>query len=357
MRERPAMKLDAGMTLLWGTLGLAGLGLGVVSVVQASTSPPPARAMATAAARLLDSLGPDQRKKASFSLEDAHRVEWFYVPLERKGITVKELSPAQRELAFALMKSALSDAGYSKATQIMELDKVLAVMEKNPVRRDPEKYYFSVFGTPTPDGTWGFRVEGHHVSLNFTVVKGRLVATTPEFLGANPAEVRIDGPYKGRRVLHAEEDLGRQLVKSLDDKQRAQAVFDKTAPGDIASRNLPKIDPLAPVGIAFSALAPPQQELLRKLMNEYAARLPAPMAAERLARAEKAGWDKIRFGWAGGLERGQGHYYRIQGPTFLVEYDCTQNDANHIHTVWREYDGDFGRDLLREHYQAAHASH
>jgi hypothetical protein len=350
------MKLHTGFTLLFGALGLAGLGLAVTSVVQASTAPALSGAMATAATKLLASLDADQRKKASFALEDAHRVEWFYVPLARKGITIKELTQPQRDLAFGLLKQGLSQAGYTKATQIMELDKVLAVMENNPVRRDPEKYYVSLFGTPAADGTWGFRVEGHHVSVNFTVVKGKLVATTPEFLGANPAEVRLDGPFKGRRVLHAEEDLGRELVKSLDEKQRAQAVFSATAPGDIASRNLPKADPLAPVGIAFGALSASQQATLRKLMDEYATRLPAPLAAERLARVSKAGWDKIRFGWAGGLDRGQGSYYRIQGPTFLVEYDNTQNEANHVHTVWREFNGDFGRDLLGEHYQTAHAA-
>jgi hypothetical protein len=185
-------------------------------------------------------------------------------------------------------------------------------------------------------------------------VKGNLVATTPEFLGANPAEVRLDGPFKGRRVLHAEEDLARELLKSLDPRQRRQAVFSQTAPGDILTTNLPRADPPPATGIAAQALTPKQTETLRKLLAEYAARLPDPLASERLAKIEKAGFEKIRFAWAGAVERGGPHYYRVQGPTFIIEYDNTQNDANHVHTVFRDFEDDFGRDLLREHYQSAH---
>jgi hypothetical protein len=326
----------------------------LVKVGGAAQAPAPGVAMAEAANKLLASLTPEQKQKATFTMEDSHRVEFFFVPIARKGIPLKQLTAPQRELAHALMKAGLSQAGYQKATQIMELDKVLAEIEKNPVKRDPELYYFSVFGTPAAAGTWGWRAEGHHVSLNFTVVKGNLIATSPQFLGANPAEVRVDGPFKGRRVLRLEEDLGRQLVTSLDPEQRKQAVFSTDAPTEIITKNDPKVDPLAPVGLPAKALNPKQVETLRKLLAEYAARLPAPLGAERLARAEKAGFEKIRFGWAGSLEKGAGHYYRLQGPTFLVEYDNTQNNANHVHTVWREFDGDFGRDLLREHYKAAH---
>ena len=211
-----------------------------------------------------------------------------------------------------------------------------------------------MFGTPTATGTWGFRVEGHHVSINITVVKGNLIATTPEFLGANPGEVRLDGPFKGRRVLHAEEDLARELVKSLDPKQRGQAVFSATAPSDILTTNSPRADSPQTAGITTQALTRTQTETLRKLLGEYAARLPEPLARERLAKIEKAGFDKIRFAWAGTLERGGPHYYRVQGPTFVIEYDNTQSDANHVHSVFRDFEDDFGRDLLREHYQSAH---
>jgi hypothetical protein len=268
---------------------------------------------------------------------------------------LKEMTPAQRELVQGLLRVGLGPAGYAKTTQIMELDKVLAEIEHDPVKRDPEKYYVSIFGTPAAGGTWGWRVEGHHVSHNFTIVKGTLVATTPQFLGANPAEVRVEGPFKGRRVLHVEEDLGHELVAALDEKQRAQAIFAKEAPGEIITKNLPKVDPLSPAGLPAKSFNAKQKEILRKLLAEYAGRLPDALARERLAKVEKAGLDKIGFAWAGGLTRGEKYYYRLQGPTFLVECDNTQNEGNHVHTVWRDFDGDFGRDLLREHYQAAHA--
>ena len=350
--ESAAMK-HARPWLLSGTLFAASLAL----LPRLAAAPPgPGAAMAEAAGKLLASLTPDQKKKATFTLEDAHRVEWFYVPLKRKGIPLKELTPPQRDLVHGLLKVGLSPAGYGKTTQIMELDKVLAAIEHDPVKRDPELYYVSIFGTPAAGGTWGWRVEGHHVSHNFTIVNGALIATAPQFLGANPAEVRVDGPWKGRRVLHVEEDLGRALVTSLDDKQKAQAVFSKEAPPEIITKNAPKVDPLAPAGVLAKSFTAKQKELLRQLLAEYAGRLPDVLANERLAKVEKAGLDKIGFAWAGGLTRGEKYYYRLQGPTFLVECDNTQNDGNHVHTVWRDFDGDFGRDLLREHYKTAHAT-
>jgi hypothetical protein len=316
--------------------------------------PSPGPAMTEAATKLLASLSPEQRQKMTFALEDAHRVEWFYVPLARKGVPLKQLTPPQRELVHGLLRAGLGPTGYAKTTQIIDLDKVLAQMEHDPVKRDPELYYVSIFGTPSAGGTWGWRVEGHHVSHNFTIVKGNLVATTPQFLGANPAEVRVDGPWKGRRVLHVEEDLGRDLVTALDDKLRAQALIAKEAPADIVTKNLPRIDPLAPAGVSARTFSAKQLDILRKLLAEYAARVPESLGRERLAKVEKAGVDKIHFAWAGGVTRGEKYYYRLQGPTFLVECDNTQNEGNHVHTVWRDFDGDFGRDLLREHYQSAH---
>jgi hypothetical protein len=332
-----------------------GAALAVVLSKVDAAAPNPGPAMAEAANKLLASLTAEQRKKMTFSLEDAHRVEWFYVPLARKGVPLKQLTAPQRELVHALLRAGLGPTGYAKTTQIIDLDKVLAVIENNPVRRDPELYYVSIFGTPSAAGTWGWRLEGHHVSHNFTIVKGTMIATAPQFLGANPAEVRVDGPFKGRRVLHVEEDLGHELVNALDDKQRAQAIVAKEAPEEIVTKNLPKADPVAPPGLPAKALTPKQTEILRKLLAEYAGRLPDPLARERLARVEKAGLDKIHFAWAGGLTRGEKYYYRLQGPTFLVECDNTQNNGNHVHSVWRDFEGDFGRDLLREHYKQAHA--
>jgi hypothetical protein len=316
--------------------------------------PPPGPALAEAASKLLAALSPEQKKKMTFTLEDAHRVEWFFVPIARKGVPLKELTAAQRPLVLALLRAGLGQAGYKMTTEIMELDKVLAEIEKDPVKRDPEKYYVSIFGTPSPTGTWGWRFEGHHVSHNFTIASGKLIATTPQFLGANPAEVRVDGPFKGRRVLAAEEDLGRNLITALDPQQRTQAIFSKEAPPEIITKNEPKIDPLVPTGVPGKSLTEAQRALLKSLLTQHALRLHATLGKERLDKAMKAGLEKVYFAWAGGIARGEKYYYRVQGPTFLIEVDNTQNNGNHIHTVWRDFDGDFGRDLLREHYKVAH---
>jgi len=341
--------------LLFLLVVLAGAGVRLLVPLVEAAAPTPGAAMAEAANKLLAALTLEQRKKAVSSLEDSHRVQWFYVPIERKGLPLKRMTPPQRELVHGLLRAGLGTGGYDKTAQIIELEKVLAVLENNPVKRDAELYYVSIFGTPAAKGAWGWRVEGHHVSQNFTIIDGKLIATAPQFLGANPAEVRAEGPLKGRRVLHAEEDLGFELVNALDAKQRAQAIFSKEAPPEILTKNDSKVEPLSLVGLPAKSLTPKQTETLRKLLAEYAARLPPALAQERLGRLEKAGFDKIHFAWAGGLARGQKYYYRLQGPTFLVECDNTQNDGNHVHTVWRDFEGDFGRDLLREHHRAAHA--
>jgi hypothetical protein len=324
-----------------------------LALVSAAPADKPAAAMAAAATRFLASLDPEQKKLAQHSWDDVDRTSFVYVPRARSGAPLKKLNPDQRKLAFAMLKTGLSQTGFAKAEQIMELEKVLAEIEKNPVRRDPELYYFWVFGTPEPNGTWGWKTEGHHMSFNFTVVKGTTIASSPNFFGANPAEVR-DGPLKGRRVLHTEEDLGRELVTSFDDKTRAQVVFDSKALNEILSTDKTQVEPLPPMGIEAGKMSAKQKELLRKLLAEYAATMPPTLATERLAKINQAGFDKLRFGWAGGIKKGEQHYYRIQGPTVLIEYDNSQNDGNHVHTTWRDFNGDFGRDLLREHLRAAH---
>jgi TonB family protein len=311
-----------------------------------------ASAMAEAANKFLASLTPEQKAKASFEFGDGQRFDWHFIPRDRKGVPLKDLDENQRKLAMEFMKTGLGAAGYQKATTIMSLEPVLAQQE-GPSRRfprDPELYYFSIFGTPSAKSPWGWRVEGHHVSLNFTVVKGETVSNTPLFFGANPAEVR-EGDRKGLRALAAEEDKGRELIQALDEKQRAVAVFDKTAPGDIITMNKRKADPLKPEGVAAGQLNKQQKALLEKLLDEYLSRMPQDIAGERSKKLRDAGFDKIYFAWAGGVNKGDPHYYRMQGPTFLVEYDDTQNNANHIHSVWRDFNGDFGDDLLREHYQ------
>lgn len=329
-------------------------------------SEPSSAAMTTAAVKWLNSLTPEQRRQASFAVDGEELTHWHFIPTEmfpRKGLLVRDMTPAQRLLAHGLLKAGLSQRGYLTATQIMDLENVLRAIEAvqrssgtsaeaaRAMERDPEKYFFSVFGTPSPKDTWGWRVEGHHISLHFTVVNGALVAAAPTFFGSNPAEVR-DGPKKGLRILGAEEDAARALLESLDASQRANAIVHADAPGDLLTMAQVKIDPLKPEGIAASALSASQRALLTKLIDVYAGYMAADIAASRIERLKAAGEDKITFAWAGAVERGQKHYYRVQGPTFLIEYDNTQNDANHIHSVWRDFDGDFGRDLLREHLKA-----
>ena len=218
--------------------------------------------------------------------------------------------------------------------------------------RNPELYFFSIFGTPGSRGAWAWRVEGHHLSLHFTVLDGTAVAGAPYFFGSNPAQVRT-GPKAGLRTLREREDAARALVMALDGSQRAAAIIDEVAPDDILSGAELTIDPFSPVGVRASALDARQRELLMKVIDTYTSVLADDIAAEQRARIRDAGLDDIGFAWAGGIARGEQHYYRVQGPTFLVEYDSTQGGGNHVHSVWRDFSNDFGRDLLREHLQAA----
>jgi hypothetical protein len=238
----------------------------------------------------------------------------------------------------------------------MELEKVLRAIEGGVERgarfpRDHEAYRFAVFGTPGDKTAWGWRLEGHHISVRFDVVGGSAISSTPAFFGSNPAEVR-DGPQKGTRVLGAEEDAARALLDALDAAQRTMAIIQPDAPADIVTMILPKVDPLSPVGIKASALTSPQREKLMQLIDVYAGLMTPDVASDRMDHLKKAGVDGIAFAWAGDTAKGKKHYYRLQGPTFLVEYDNTQNDGNHIHSVWRDFNGDFGRDLLREHIKS-----
>jgi hypothetical protein len=270
----------------------------------------------------------------------------------RKGLTLREMSPEQRKDAHALLRSGLSAQGYEKSTNIISLEPVLKELEgpRGAMVRDAQLYYFSVFGKPDPKGTWGWRVEGHHLSANFTIVKGEVFSGTPNFMGTNPAEVR-QGPRKGLRVLAEDEDLGRALVKAFNEEQRKSVIFDQTAPKDIITANKRKVMPLETAGLAASKMTREQATQLQGLVKTYITRLRGDLAEPDLKKIEKAGWDKVYFAWAGGIEKGEPHYYRVQGPTFLIEYDNTQNDANHIHAVLRDFDNDFGEDLLRQHYQ------
>ena len=310
---------------------------------------PSADGMADAANNFLMTLAPEQKAKAVFELQSGERVNWHFVPQPRKGLPLGEMSPAQRHLAQVLLNSVLSHRGYFKALTIMSLEQILFDLENKAAHRNAELYYFSVFGSPGKD-VWGWRVEGHHLSLNFLARGDEVLATTPSFLGTNPAEVRT-GPRAGLCVLAQEEDLGRQLIKSLDAGQRSIAVLSNNAPRDVITGNARKVSPLEPAGLPAAKLDRAQRLLLEKLIKEFIGRNRAEVADVDWAKIEKSGWNKISFAWAGGMDPGQGHYYRVQGPTFLLEFDNTQNDANHVHAVWRDFANDFGEDVLRKHYE------
>ena len=328
----------------------------VVSAQRASAG------MATAATRFLASLTPEQRTQAIFTLEAEERLRWNFIPEEafpRNGLPLREMTEAQQTLAHDLLETALSERGYMTYTGIMQLESILNVLEAGgKFARDPIQYRFSIFGEPSADGTWGWRVEGHHISLHFTIVKGALAADTPTFAGTNPAEVRDEVPGaapKGTRVLGLQEDAGRALVMALDATQRTTATIGANAPNDIVTANRLDIDPLTPAGLSAAAMTPPQRDMLMAVIDSYAGLMAADIAAERMAKIKTAGLEMISFAWAGPVERGERHYYRVQGPTFLIEFDNTQGNGNHVHSVWRDFQGDFGRDLLREHLQTAHA--
>jgi hypothetical protein len=312
--------------------------------------------MANAASALIAALNSDQKAKAAFEFQDAQRSDWHFIPRPRKGLPIKEMTHEQRLLAHALLSTGLSHSGYGKAVSIMSLEAVLAELEKTRVggpARDPELYFVSIFGTPGGATPWGWRMEGHHLSLNFTVAGDESPSMTPSFFGTNPGEIR-QGPRAGLRVLAKEEELGRALVKSLNDSQRKTAILSAEAPKDIL--NDPKRnDPTQPEGLSQELMTPDQKAILQRLIREYLGRHRTDVASEEWAKLEKLGPEKIHFAWAGGLEKGQPHYYRVQAGRFVLEYDNTQNDANHVHSMWRDFDHDFGADLLKAHYQKAHS--
>jgi hypothetical protein len=303
--------------------------------------------MKQGAGQFLKSLSSDQRAMASLPFQGDERYNWHYIPRERKGVPYTAMSPAQRKLADSLLASGLSHRGMSKALDIMYLDQILFEREKRDIR-NPDLYYFTVFGEPASQGDWGWRVEGHHLSLNFTLRDGRLVSSSPSFLGANPAIVK-GGALDGMRVLADEELLGRKLLHSFAKPERVVILAE--APRDIVTEASRRVDIGKPVGVPYAEMTSEQQREVMDLVAFYAHRMRPELAESELRRIEKAGPAKIHFAWAGGANPGDPHYYRLQGPTFLIEYDNTQNEANHIHTVWRDMQADWGDgDVLADHY-------
>ncbi len=337
-------------------LSLAGAFDAVTPPPDAIDSPAVAQELVVAAQRFVDALDPGMQ--ATYLFRDAERGNFHFFPIARRGVALKQLKHGQRHLGLALMSAALSHVGNQKALTIMSLGDYLRETDKVPnIYRDSDQYYFTIFGDPAPHGTWGYRVEGFHLSLNLTVVKGRWISVTPSFFGAIPATVP-DGPRKGLQVLEQETELGRALAKSLSAEQRKIGFgkipdFKTETVGGFITGNQRKIERGKPRGLAVSAMTALQRELLMKLIRVHIGRIRKELADQDLARIDRAGTTQIHFLWAGGLEPGQPHHYLIQGPTFLIEYDNTQDGANHVHCVYRDFDNDFG-DALLEHYDKHH---
>ncbi|HEY0108742.1 MAG TPA: DUF3500 domain-containing protein [Fibrella sp.] len=312
--------------------------------------------MAVAALALLQTMTPEQRKQATYPFADNERVNWDFVPHARKGLMLKQMQPNQQKLAWALLKTGLSDEGYSKATQISDLENVLRVVENRPTTdnyRDPEGYYVTIFGEVGGKDPWGWRFEGHHLSAQFSSLTGKVMSLTPMFMGSNPGQVRIDVPQKGRQVLREETELAFKLLHNLTEAQLTQAILAKKAFGNILTGNsrrasLDKMD-----GLPYADMTASQQRQFLDLLKLYVGRYRITLAKQQMDRIEKAGLDQLRFAWAGDTTSNNsvGYYYRIHGPMLLIEYDNTQNNANHVHTVVRDLTNDFGDDLLREHYE------
>jgi hypothetical protein len=309
-------------------------------------------AMVNGADQFLTSLSDEERGRATWAFESEERERFHFVPdetYERNGFPLEDMSPEQRELAQALLATGLSQSGHMTANEIIQLEAILEEREGGgQFSRDPDLYYVSVFGTPSTDGTWAWRFEGHHLSLHFTVIDGGITVSAPTFFAASPAEV-TEGPHTGLRPLGALEDAGRALLASLDPSQREVAILEDVAPTNIVRGVEAAPDPLTPVGIVATALTPAQQDLLMDIVEFYTGVMADDIAALRQAKIQDDGIENITFAWAGGTEYGDVSYFRVQGPSFLIEFDHTQRDPNHIHSGWRDFDGDFGRDMLREH--------
>jgi hypothetical protein len=317
-------------------------------------SPPAGVSMRKAADAFLTSLSEEQKKQAALDMDSPRRVEWHFIPkADRKGLQLRDMTDDQRKLAHELLAASLSEVGYKKTSTIMEMENLLLALEKGKTGtplRDSLRYYFAVFGTPGDQGKWGLSIEGHHMSLNFVVEEGRVASFSPLALCSNPATVMtqtIPSIKKGQRLLGAEEQLAFDLLASLSAEQKKQAVIAEKALAEVRAAGEPQPPQTAPEGIAAADLEPAQQKVLMQLIDTYLANLPEEVAAHRSAAIEKSGSDKLHFAWAGAEKPGIGHYYRVQGPTFLIEFVNTQpdaagNPANHIHCLWRSLEGDFG---------------
>ena len=322
------------------------------------SQPQAAAQMAAAARSFLDSLTEAQKAKATFEYMDGERMYWYYPPINRHGLALRDMDQNQRGLAMALLETGLTPRSFEQAKQIIEHEDVLGPLEKEmgmvTFVRDTELYYFTVFGEPGPDGPWGWRTEGHHVSLHFSVWGDNIISVTPFFFGANPAEVR-KGPKTGLRILGDREDIAFQLMDSLDQAQLGKAVIYDEAPLDILTYNSTKVSfPFRPQGLPAADMTGSQKETLLSLIAEYVGQVRTDLAEQKLAAIKDRGLDHFHLAWAGPVSKSDAHYYRIHGGDFVVEFDNRQDGANHIHSVWRDIENDFAADVLREHLLLYH---
>ena len=314
--------------------------------------------MGQAARSFLNSLSAEQKSRATFEYMDGERIYWYYPPINRHGLALRDMDANQRELAFALLESGLTPRSYEQCRQIIEHEDVLGPLEKEmgmvTFVRDIDLYYFTIFGEPGPKEPWGWRIEGHHVSLHFSIMGDNVISVTPFFFGANPAEVR-KGPKQGLRILGDREDLAFQLMESLDDGQRATATIYDEAPLDILTYNSTKVSfPFRPQGLAAADMTGGQKETLLNLVALYVGQVRTDLAEQKLAAIREDGLDHFHLAWAGPVSKSDAHYYRIHGGNFVVEFDNRQDGANHIHSVWRDIENDFAADVLREHLRLFH---
>lgn len=323
--------------------------------------PAVAQNLSSKAQTFLDLLTDELRAKAQYTLEGEERYNMNYVPISRKGPTFHDFNETQKAAALDLLQSSLGTEGFRKTQAIRALEKVLRIIENNDddkmpdgrPRRDPLNYHFCIFGDPSSKDPWGWRFEGHHVSLNFTSSEGKISASTPTFFGTNPGIVKSTD-QKGKEVLKEEASLGFQLIQSMGEEQLKITRFSEDAPSDVISLTKRNVEAIEPLGISYTALSEDQREVLLQLLNVYLTTFEADFEAQFWKKIKKAGVENLSFAWAGSLQPGAGHYYRIQGPALLIEYDNTQNNANHAHIVVRDLTNDYGEDVLKEHYKKHH---
>lgn len=302
--------------------------------------------VADATRRYISSLDAEQRERAIGAItDDDLRHRWAYTPGERPGLVLGDLHRDQRKAVHGMLATVLSPHAYAQIAAVMALEDVLDNREGGYRDRHGGDYWTILFGTPDSDEPWGWRIEGHHLSVNVVVAEGR-VAATPFFLGANPSRVTYRGHVVGQ-PLRLEEELARELLDRMGPTARRLAIVSDTAPRDIRTGNSPRVSPSDPVGVTPAQLGKPAAELLVDIVRFYLDRLAFELADEEFAKIDP---ERLHFSWEGSLRRGEGHYYRIQAPELLIEYDNTASEANHVHTVWRRHSGDFGDDLLATHY-------